>query len=287
MQRKIARPKNTEYEEIEIQSPSTKQENIQVDEDKERNLIVLRIYGEISEPEEYIDELTKLDKLSLNYKVLEIILNSPGGSLNTTVDLVSVINKYSYVITIGKGEIASAAFMIWTMGDLRVVTEYSMYMAHRESYGMYGKTSEHRDAARTFGLVYEEMFVDCFGNLLTEDEQKIAERSEAWLSYKDLLQRERVISFDEYITPKNPYTVMESYISGDGKMFMFDMETQSYRTFTVKFGNESISDMTDYLYGITDITKLSKPKSIKKAVKKTSSKKIVKYKENKKNKKEK
>ena len=259
-------PQSNEEYEVEIHNPFMKAKNIQVYEEPERNLAVLRVYGSISEPEEYIEEIARLDKLSSKYDVIEITLNSPGGSLNTTVDLASIINKFPYVITIGKGEIASAAFMLWTMGDIRVVTDYSMYMAHRESYGMYGKTSEHRDAAVTFGKVYEEMFQECFGDLLTEEEKVISERSEAWISYKDLIERDRVISFDEYIDPANPYTVMETYISQDGKMFMYDMETQAYRTVKVKFGNELISDMTDYLYGIVEIAKL--PKSEKSAKKK-------------------
>jgi len=269
------KPNNTEHE-IEIQNPFAKQKNIQVNEDQERNLVVLRIYGSISEPEEYIEEIDLLDRLSSKYDVLEITLNSPGGSLNTTVDLASIINKFPYTITIGKGEIASAAFMLWTMGDIRVVTDYSMYMAHRESYGMYGKTSEHKDAADTFGRVYEEMFAECFDGLLTEKEKVIAERSEAWVTYKDLLARDRVISFDEYIEPKNPYSVMDTYVSGDGKLFMFDHETESYRTVSIEFGNETISDMTDYLYGIVDVNEIPKKKT-----KAKKEKKIVKSKKKK------
>ena len=271
MSNKTTKQQNSESE-LEIQNPFTKSKNIQVHEEPDRNLVTLRIYGEIEEPEEYVDEIAKLDKLSEKYDVIEITLNSPGGSLSTSLDLVSVIKKYSYIITIGKGEVASAAFMIWTMGNLRVVTEYSMYMAHRESYGMYGKTSEHRDMALTFGKVYEELFEDCFGELLTDKEKAIAERSEAYLSYKELLERPRVISFEEYINPANPYTVMDTYIVGDGRMFMFDMETQSYRLVKVKFGDDLINDMTDYLYGMTKITKLPKPKKSKKKDLKSNSK---------------
>lgn len=292
MTRKFNRnkPQSNEYE-VEIQNPFAKSKNIQVSEDPERNLAILRVYGEIDEPAEYIEELARLDAVSKKYDVLEITLNSPGGSLNTTVDIASIINNFQFVITIGKGEIASAAFMLWTMGDIRVVTEYSMYMAHRESYGMYGKTSEHKAAADTFGKVYEKMFKDCFGDLLTEEEHFIADRSEAWISGTDLLDRDRVISFDEYIEPANPYSVMDTYISGDGKMFMFDMSTQTYRKVKVKFGDEMITDMTDYLYGITEITKIPKPVKVakpKKVTKKTSSENIVKSnKDKKKNKKEK
>ena len=172
--------------------------------------------------------MSKLDLLSKKFDVLEITLNSPGGNLNTTVDIASIISKFNYIVTIGKGEIASAAFMLWTMGDIRVVTNYSMYMAHRESYGMYGKTSEHRDAAVTFGKVYEEMFEQCFGDLLTDNEKNIAERSETWISYKDLLDRPGVISYDDYISPKNPYSISELYTNHDGKLFMYDDENDFY-----------------------------------------------------------
>lgn len=252
-----------DFEILDHKNIFAKQKNIQVSEDKEKNLVIMKIYGEISEPEEYIEELSKLEALSNTYDILEITLNSPGGSLNTTVDIISIIKNFTYIVTIGKGEVASAAFMLWTIGHIRVVTDYSMYMAHRESYGMYGKTSEHRDAAKAFGLVYEEMFEDCFGHLLTTEEKAIAERSEAWISYKDLLQRERVISFDNYLVPVNPYALGEVFVTSDGKMFMFDSESETFRNIeTLKFGDESVADMTDYLYGISKITKTKKNKDI-------------------------
>ncbi len=254
MRRLLPKPQANDYE----ANSFARTKNIQVSEDSERGLAILKIYGSIDEPEEYIEELSKLDLLSKKFDVLEITLNSPGGNLNTTVDITSIINKFNYIVTIGKGEVASAAFMLWTMGDIRVVTSYSMYMAHRESYGMYGKTSEHRDAAVTFGKVYEEMFEQCFGDLLTDKEKNIAERSETWISYKDLLDRPGVISYDDYIAPKNPYSIMELYTNEDGKMFMYDAENDFYRTVKVEFTDEAISDMTEYLYGVTDIVKIPK-----------------------------
>lgn len=253
-------------------NPFAKSKNIQISEDADREIVVLRIYGNIEEPEEYIEELAKLNNLSKKYDVLEIILNSPGGSINTTVDLASIISQFSYVVTIGKGEIASAAFMIWTMGDVRVVTNYSMYMAHRESYGMYGKTSEHRDAAKTFGKVYEEMFKECFDDILTDQEKIISERSEAWISYSDLLKRPRVISYDEYINPKNPYSIMDMYVTDDNKTFIYDKELDSYVSVTMIMGDEVVSDMTEYLYGIAEITKLTKIEEIDDSKKDTPSK---------------
>lgn len=267
-----ARTCNEDFE-VDIKNAFNKQKNIQIAEDKERNLVIMKIYGGIEEPEEYIEELARLEILSNTYDVLEITLNSPGGSLNTTVDIVSIIKKFKYVATIGKGEVASAAFMLWTMGNVRVVTEYSMYMAHRESYGMYGKTSEHRDAAKAFGMVYEEMFEDCFGDLLTEEEKLIAERSEAWLSYKDLLKRDRVISFENYLEPVNPYSISEIFITQDAKMFMFDAETESFRNIeSLAFGKDVVSDMTEYLYGIAKIGNIDE---IKKTAKKEKSKDVT------------
>ena len=266
------RLQSSDYE-IELPvNPSIKSKNIQVVEDKERNLVILRVYDEIEEPSEYINEISRLNQFSNQYDIIEITLNSPGGSLNTTVDLASIINNFNYVITIGKGEVASAAFMLWTMGDIKVVTDYSMYMAHRESYGMYGKTSEHKYAADVFGSVYEELFEECFSDILTEKEALIADRSEAWVSYKDLVNRDGIISYDEYVQPKNPYTVAEYYITDDGKLLMFDTSIQAYRTVEIEFGDEIITDMTEYLYGIDSLTELPKPKKTKKPKKKSKKK---------------
>jgi ATP-dependent protease ClpP protease subunit len=233
-----------------------KQKNVYVGEDQDRNIAIVLIYGVIDEPDEYVDELLKLNCLSSKYDVVEVTLNSPGGSLNTTVDMLSTINKFEVVITIGKGEVASAAFMLWASGDIRVVTDYSMYMAHRESYGMYGKTSEHRDAAQTFGKVYEELFEECFGDLLNDKEKLIAERSETWLSYKDLLERDRVISYDKYVVPTNLYSVVELFVTDSGSIFMKDPDSDSFRSVTLQYGDEALENMTNYLYGIAPITKM-------------------------------
>ena len=244
-----------------LQNPFGKRKNISVMEDKERGLVLLKIYGTIEEPEEYVEELEKLEQISKDFDVLEITLNSPGGSLNTTVEIASLIKNFRHVITIGKGEIASAAFMLWTMGNIRIVTDYSMYMAHRESYGMYGKTIEHRDAAVAFGRVYEEMFEHCFGDLLNDTEKAIAERSEAWVSYKELLERDRVISYEEYNDPINPYGMTDLYVIDSGKMFLFDGTTNTYRSVKLEFTNEFLSNMHEFLYGMTQVQELPpKPK---------------------------
>jgi len=251
---------------LEIQNPFMKRKNLSVVEDKKRGAVILKIYGEIEEPEEYIDELERLEQLSKEFEVLEITLNSPGGSLNTTVELFSLVKNYNHIITIGKGEVASGAFMLWTMGNIRVVTDYSMYMAHRESYGMYGKTAEHRDAAVIFGGVYEEMFETCFGDLLTDNEKLIAERSEAWISYKALLERDRVISFNNYNRPSNPYAMTELFIIEDGRMFLFDGNTKTYRNVKVKFTREFLPNMSEYLYGMAKVETLPKEKKTEKAI---------------------
>jgi len=248
------------------QTNTSKNKNIQIIEDEEKRSVCLKIYGVIGEPEEYLDELEILNHLSQNYNILEIVLNSPGGSVSTTVDIISIIKKFDYVITIGKGEVSSAAFMIWALGNIRVVSDYSMYMAHRESYGMFGKTSEHRDTAIIFGKVYDELFEKCFDKLLTKKEKMIAERSETWISYKDLLERPRVISYNDFINPQNPYIVQSLYITKDSKKFLFDNETKTFRNITISYGDETINDMTEFLYGVCDIE--SHTKKLKKKGKK-------------------
>lgn len=232
---------------VQFQQPS---KNISVYEDSDRNLVVLRVYGTIEEPEAYIDEISRLEQLSKKYSIVEVLLNSPGGSLNTTVDLASILQNFDYIVTVGKGEVASGAFMLWSLGDLRVVTKYSMYMAHRESYGMYGKTSEHKDAANVFESVYEDLFKNCFGSLLTEKEQNIAERSEAWVSYSDLLKRPRVISYEEYKSPKNPYYVKELFVLEDGTHFVYNPETETYEGIDITYNDSRIVNIEDYLYGL-------------------------------------
>lgn len=246
-------PQNQEVVEI---NPFLKPKNILVSDDKDRNLATLKVYGAIEDPEEYIEQLTQLEALSKTYEVLEITLNSPGGDLNTTIDILSIIKNFKTIITIGKGEIASAAFMIWSQGDIRVVTDFALFMAHRESYGMFGKTAEHRSAADKFGMVYEELFDVCFGDLLTDDEKIIAQRSETWITYKDLLSRDRVISYEEYLNPKNPIVISDMYITDDNKSFIFDPESSFYLGVDISYNGQIIENLSNFLYGIEEIVTL-------------------------------
>jgi len=246
-------PQNQEVVEI---NPFLKPKNILVSDDKDRNLATLKIYGEIENPEEYVEQLTQLEALSKTYSVIEITLNSPGGDLNTTIDILSILKNFETIITIGKGEIASAAFMIWSKGDVRVVTDFALFMAHRESYGMFGKTAEHRSAADKFGMVYEELFDECFGKLLTDDEKVIAQRSETWITYKDLLSRDGVISYKEYLDPKNPVTISEVFITEDNQSFIFDATTGIYLGIDITYNGTIIENFSDYLYGIRGIVEV-------------------------------
>jgi ATP-dependent protease ClpP protease subunit len=225
--------------------------NIIVDEDKSREMAILKIYGEIDQPEEYIEEFIELEELSKIYNVVELTLNSPGGSTDTEAELLSILERFGFVITIARGTVASAAFTLWSRGDLRIVADHTLFMAHRESYSMHGKTREHVDIATVFNTVFEDMFDKYAHSLLTKDEIKLAERSDVWLTYKDMIERKACISYADYLKPKNAYTTQEFIVTKEGISMFFNPKTQTFMSATITFTDElEFSDTINYMYDI-------------------------------------
>ena len=108
------------------------------------------------------------------------------------------------------------------------------------------------------------MFDNCFGDLLTEEESLIADRSEVWISYKDLLSRDHVISYEEYKSPIQDCIVSELYQTPSNKTFAWDDELGCFRNVTITFGNEIITNMTEYMYGMVEPHTLPAPQKEKK-----------------------
>jgi ATP-dependent protease ClpP protease subunit len=241
-----------------VQIQDFKHLSIQIDE--EQSKVKLFIHGEIEEPEEYINELMKLHELSEKYDTLEIIINSPGGSVNTFVELYAIIKKFPFVITIGMGEIASAGFMLWSLGDVRVVSKFSMYMAHRESYGYWGKTEEHEQLAKTYNVNYKKLFDECFSKILTDKEKELSKVSEVWIPYDELIKRGVAISYDEYLKYPREIVFEEIYLI-EGKYFKYDKKYDKFIEVEIKPKNNFIKNLNKYAYGFEKIKKLYSEKS--------------------------
>jgi ATP-dependent protease ClpP protease subunit len=233
--------------------------NISIQENKNDSILKLYIHGEIDEPENYTNELMTLHNLSDKYNTLEIIINSPGGSVNTFVELYSIIKKFPFVVTIGMGEIASAGFMLWSLGNIKVVSKFSVYMAHRESYGYWGKTEEHEHLAKTYNANYRELFDECFSEILNNEEKELSKVSEVWIPYNELIKRKIAISYEQYLDKSNEMIIEEIYFI-KGKYFKYNFEFNDYEEIKIIPKKSFIKDLNKFAYGFEKIKKIAKNK---------------------------
>jgi len=93
--------------------------------------------------ESYVEKVTKslllLDKTD---GPIELWINSPGGMMSEMFGIYDIITtRKNHIITIGFGEIASAAGLILACGDERKSTENAMFMAHESSSILEGPKS--------------------------------------------------------------------------------------------------------------------------------------------------
>ena len=78
---------------------------------------VIRINREIGEPNEWVDEISTIQNATPN-DVLHITINSPGGSLYTTTEILSAMAQtQAHIVTEITGECCSAATLIFLAGD--------------------------------------------------------------------------------------------------------------------------------------------------------------------------
>lgn len=72
-------------------------------------------------------------------KPIILLINSPGGEVETGLSLVTtILNSQTPVITYSLGAVMSMAFIIYVSGHIRLATKESVFMYHQISGGSYG-----------------------------------------------------------------------------------------------------------------------------------------------------
>ncbi len=92
--------------------------------------------------------------------VLNLLINSPGGSLTDAFAIIDIMNSSHIPIrTVGMGQIASAALMIFISGTKgqRILTPNTSILSHRFSAGSVGKSHELFAVAKEYDLTNQRM----------------------------------------------------------------------------------------------------------------------------------
>lgn len=138
------------------------------------------IHGEVGDSDEYVDLLDTL-YTSGETDIIMIHLNTPGGYLNTAVEIIHAIAQCkATVITCADGQVASAGSLIFFAGHTFLIGEFCEVMLHDGSGGNIGKINENLKSAEFTAKRLSHIYHTVYGRFFEWEEV------EAILDGKDL-----------------------------------------------------------------------------------------------------
>lgn len=151
---------------------------------------VINIVGEITEPEDYLEELQILDTASEMDDVV-IRLSTPGGLAETSNLIVTSMRNCAANITVLVNEVASAGTQIMLAADSWQTTPYSMMMIHNASLGAGFQKIKDLKAYADFEDKQCESWVEyTYKGFLTDDEIKeVIHGKELYFDHKQIGDR--------------------------------------------------------------------------------------------------
>jgi len=147
--------------------------------------------GEISdEVDRYVDMLNII-KTSEPHDKIFIYLNTPGGDLNTTIQIISAISKSpAEITTVIEGEVCSAGTFIFLSGDYYIVNDNCSFMIHNYSHGAIGKGGEVAKRVKFSEKYFKDLAHSFYKDFLTEEEiQAVCEDKDFWFGSVELIER--------------------------------------------------------------------------------------------------
>lgn len=209
-------------EELQMMIPQNK--FMLITENQEAGRIEVHLRGEFPDSVDVGREMIGLYNLAEQYSQLVVYINSVGGHLSLCVELLSLFKKFDKVITVGAGIVASAGFLVWCAGDVRVVQSHTSFMAHRETWGSIGKTQTMLDYAEHNDKIYTKMAYEVCQDILTEEEYQRSKTTEVWLTPDELIDERNVaIWWDDFLTlDRGEHIMTHSIIETPKGMYLVD-----------------------------------------------------------------
>lgn len=164
-------------------------------------------YGPVRGPENYIDLINLLDSCGDGDEV-HLMINTPGGRLDSTLSIVHAINRTNaHVICHADGDVASAGSVIFFSGHAWVVNPYSVFMLHDGTGGNFGKIGQNAKAAMSAQENLDYLYRSVYKDFFTEDEiEEILKGSDHYSNADEIVERVERVMEDQ----KNQKTDTES-----------------------------------------------------------------------------
>lgn len=180
--------KNNDF--IVIQSPTDGAKIPQYKQTIPVNLYHFYIITEIGEPESFLDLINTL-KTAEEHDTIFIYLNTPGGALQTTIQILSAIARCSAtVVTCLEGEVCSAGTLIFLSGDKHIVNPNCTFMIHNYSHWLGGKGNDVALRVKYSEQYFKKLASDLYKGFLTEREiDQVVQGKDYWMDSDEVIER--------------------------------------------------------------------------------------------------
>lgn len=141
-------------------------------------------------PEHYTEMVQIINSATPNDKLI-IHLNTPGGRLDTTSQIVNALRTtQAHVTTIVEGHVASAGTLIFMVADEMTVREDTIMMFHNYSGGAIGKGHELTAEIHAKADIFEKMMKNIYYPFFSYEEiDEIIGGKDFWLGYDEVSAR--------------------------------------------------------------------------------------------------
>jgi ATP-dependent protease ClpP protease subunit len=148
------------------------------------------ISGPIEDPAKYTEMIHQIRTAGQN-DVIHIHLNTPGGFVNTGVQIISAMRASNgHIVTHLEGEACSMGALLFLTADEMVVYDDSLLMFHNYSGGAFGKGHEMTASIDATNKWYSKLAKTVCSPFLTEAElDKIFDGADLWMLSEEVEER--------------------------------------------------------------------------------------------------
>lgn len=156
----------------------------------QKNFFHVWLTDEIDTPEHYIDVFNCLMSAEEN-DIVAFHINSPGGNLNTTLQIIDAIESTpATTVAFIEGEACSGASMISMVCQNVNLSKYSYMMIHTFSQATGGKFSDILKSTNFNNKWWEKTFSSIYKGFCTEEEiRDILNGKDLWLDAEECIKR--------------------------------------------------------------------------------------------------
>lgn len=159
-------------------------------------------------------------------KELHVFIASYGGEVHALCMILQQVLEFKYRVAVNMGMADSCGWMLTFACQERYGSPFSDYMYHEMSGGAFGKTVEMKHQNDFAERWWRELFERTdTRSVLTEDELKLGETSEVWLTGAELIARGAIRDYAEYPKRNAVVKANDMYKAGDR---LFRKEADGY-----------------------------------------------------------